>query len=52
MFELLRQTQQATRTTRRINVTAVKPLDEQVAQKIQESALHSFRIPKLNAKQS
>ncbi|MGJ8627934.1 MAG: hypothetical protein ACSHXB_13330 [Sulfitobacter sp.] len=44
MFELLRQTEQAMHTMDRIKVTAVKELDEHVAQKIRENAVHSLRF--------
>lgn len=45
MFELLRQTQQASRTTQRLRVTSLNGLDSVVAQKIMENAVQSLRSP-------
>lgn len=45
MFELLRQTQQASRTTQRLRVTSLNGLDHLVAQKIMENAVQSLRAP-------
>jgi len=45
MFELLRQTQQASRTTQRLRVTSLNGLDHVVAQKIMENAVQSLRTP-------
>lgn len=45
MFELLRQTQQASRTTQRLRVTSLNGLDTAVAQKIMENAVQSLRSP-------
>ena len=50
MFELLRQTQQATRTIKRVKITAVKKLDAEVAQQILTNAVHSLRSPRPNTK--
>ena len=44
MFEILRQTQQASNTINRINVAATKQLDDHVAQKIIENAVQSLRF--------